>query len=147
MTTLTLDSLKSQGAFTGAPVEREVVYEGDDGQEHTATVYVRRLSYQAAVGDVHAAHGKHDGIAARIATSICDEHGKPVFTAEDITGEADPERGALNRSLTLALLAVIGEVNGLGKTPPTSSAKRKKSGTSSSSTASAAKPSSKPKPH
>ncbi|PRW05730.1 hypothetical protein CSB88_6291 [Pseudomonas aeruginosa] len=45
-----------------------------------------------------------------------DEEGKPVFTPADITGEADPSRGALDGNLTIALLTVIAEVNNLGKT-------------------------------
>ncbi|MGM0927523.1 MAG: phage tail assembly chaperone family protein, TAC [Pseudomonadota bacterium] len=116
MADLSLDTLRSQGAFTGAPVRKEITYTGEDGEEYTATVHVRRLSYHAAVHDVHAAQGRVDGIAGRIAACICDAQGKPVFSPEDITGEADPERGSLNRSLTLALLAAIGEVNGAGKT-------------------------------
>jgi len=59
--------------------------------------------------------GKTDGVAGRIAASICDAKGQPVFTVADITGAADPERGALDGNLTMALLGVIGEVNGLGK--------------------------------
>ncbi|MCY1358808.1 Phage tail assembly chaperone, TAC [compost metagenome] len=55
-------------------------------------------------------------MAGRIAACICDQEGKPVFTPADITGEADPERGPLDGNLTMALLGVIGEVNGLGKT-------------------------------
>ena len=44
-----------------------------------------------------------------------------MFTPGDITGEADPERGALDGNLTMALLAVIAEVNSLGKTSPSAS--------------------------
>lgn len=116
MTALSLDSLKQQGAFTGAPVPKEVTWESG-GEEHTATVYVRPLSYKAAVYDVQAAQGEMDGIAGRIAACICDEKGQAIFAPEDITGEADPERGALSRNLTLALLGAIGEVNSLGKPP------------------------------
>src|SRR5690554_3475275 len=108
--TLTLDSLKEQGAFTGAPVEKEITWTSGGG-EHTATVYVRRLSYSAAVSDITS----KDAIAGRIATSIVDEAGKPVFTVADVTGEADPERGPLCRDLTLELLRVIGEVNGFSE--------------------------------
>jgi len=143
MADLSLDTLRHQGAFTGAPVKREVRWRVDD-EEFTATVYVRRLSYQAALYDAQAASGQVDSIAGRIAASICDAQGKAVFTPQDITGEADPERGALHRNLTLALLAVIGEVNGLGK-KRSRSAKGKNSGTSSSSTASAGAPSRKRK--
>lgn len=114
---LSIDSLKAAGAFTGRPVEREITWkQGDD--EITATVFVRPLSYRSAVADLSAMVGKHDAVAARIAACICDPEGAPVFTPEDITGEADADRGPLDGNLTMALLAVIAEVNKLGK--PTS---------------------------
>lgn len=113
---LSIDNLKQMGAFTGAPVEKEITWK-QGGQELTATVFVRPLSYLSAKSDLLAMGGKGDAVAGRIAASICDPEGKPVFTPEDITGEADPDRGPLDGSLTMALLAVIGEVNGLGKTP------------------------------
>lgn len=124
---LSIDSLKQAGAFTGAPVEREITWKQGD-RELTATIYVRPLSYRTAVSDILAGAGKIDGVAGRIAASICDAKGQPVFTPEDITGEADPERGPLDGNLTMALLAVIGEVNQLGKTQ--SSATSTSSGTS-----------------
>jgi Phage tail assembly chaperone, TAC len=111
---LSIDSLKDMGAFTGAPVEREITWrQGED--EHTATVFVRLLSYRSAVSDITSAVSNSDPVAGRIAASICDEKGHPVFTVDDITGDADPDRGPLSGSLTMALLQVIGEVNGLGK--------------------------------
>ncbi len=112
---LTIDSLKDMGAFTGAPVEREITWK-HGSVEHTATVFVRRLSYNSAVSDITASVSKTDPVAGRIAASICDEKGNPVFTVADITGEADPDRGPLSGNLTMALLTAIGEVNGLGKT-------------------------------
>lgn len=114
---LTIDNLKQAGAFTGRPVEREIKWKQGE-QELTATVYVRPLSYKSAVSDILAMNGRVDGVAGRIAACICDAEGKPVFTAEDITGEADPERGPLDGNLTMALLTAIGEVNQAGK--PTS---------------------------
>lgn len=111
---LSLDTLKTAGSFTGAPVEREITWKQGD-QELTATVFVRPLSYYSTVSDLKAIGGRQDGIAGRIAACICDEKGHPVFTVEDITGEADPTRGALDGNLTMALLTVIGEVNGMGK--------------------------------
>ncbi|WP_313135550.1 phage tail assembly chaperone family protein, TAC [Stutzerimonas nitrititolerans] len=113
---LTLDTLKQAGAFTGAPVEREITWKQGE-KELTATVYVRPLSYKSAVSDLYGTTGGRDPVAGRIAACICDETGAPVFTPEDITGDADPERGPLDGSLTVALLSVIGEVAGLGKTP------------------------------
>ena len=114
---LSIDSLNKMGAFTGAPVEKEITWKHGDS-EHTATVFVRPLSYLSAKSDLLAMGGKGDAVAGRIAASICDPDGKPVFTPEDITGEADPDRGPLDGNLTMALLQVIGEVNGMGK--PTS---------------------------
>ena len=113
---LTLESLKEHGAFTGRPVEKEIT--GSREKELTATVFVRPLGYYTARADILAIGGKVDGVAGRIAASICDETGKPVFTAADITGEADPERGALDGNLTVALLVAIQQVNNLGKTEP-----------------------------
>lgn len=111
---LTLENLKAAGAFTGAPVERQISWKQGD-QELSATVYVRPLSYRSAVNDIKAVSANTEAIAGRIAACICDAAGKPVFTPEDITGEADPERGPLDGNLTMALLVVIAEVNGLGK--------------------------------
>lgn len=131
---LTLDSLKQAGAFTGRRVEKEITWKQGE-QELKATVFIRPMGYHSAMTDVMAANGRVDGVAGRIAASICDEAGHPVFSPADITGEADPERGALDGQLTIALLLAIQEVNDLGKS--TSSAPKTSSGASSSSTASA----------
>ena len=112
---LTLEGLKASGGFVGRPVQREITFQSGDGQEVTATVWVRPLSYQSTVSDVLSHAMKRDAIAGRIAACICDEEGKSIFTVEDVTGEADPERGPLSQSLTMALLSVIGEVTGGGK--------------------------------
>lgn len=127
---LSIKNLAEVGAFTGAPVEKTVTWK-QGGEEFSATVHVRLLGYQSAVSDLIAVAGKHDGVAGRIASCICDEHGQPIFTVGDITGDADPSRGALDGNLTLALLAAIGEVNAPGKNQ--SSPISTKSGTSSPS--------------
>lgn len=112
---MTLDNLKQAGAFTGAPVEKQIMWKQGE-QKLEATVFIRPLGYRTAVTDLAAARGTVDPVAGRIAASICDAEGKPVFTPGDITGEADPERGALDGNLTMALLLAISEVNGAGKT-------------------------------
>lgn len=121
---LSINGLKEMGAFTGRPVEREIKWL-QDGKELVATVFVRPLGYRTAINDVLSATGKVESYAGRIAASICDEEGQPVFTVDDITGDADPERGALDGNLTVALMVVIAEVNNMGKTmsspTPTSS--------------------------
>jgi spore maturation protein SpmB len=111
---LNMDSLRQAGAFTGRPVEKDITWlQGD--KELTATVFIRPMGYHNAVSNVLSAVGKIDGVAGRIASSICDENGDAVFTVADITGEADPERGALDGNLTVALLVAIQQVNDLGK--------------------------------
>ena len=121
---LSINGLKEMGAFTGRPVEREIKWL-QGGKELMATVFVRPLGYRTAINDVLSATGKVESYAGRIAASICDEDGRPVFTVDDITGDADPERGALDGNLTVALMVVIAEVNNMGKTmsspTPTSS--------------------------
>lgn len=131
---LTLDNLKKAGAFTGRPIEKEITWKQGE-EEFTATVFIRPAGYHAATQGIQASAGKIDGVAGYIAAAVCDEEGNPVFTAKDITGEADPERGALDGALTVALLVAIQEVNELGKM---SSPLKMKSGANLSSTASAA---------
>ncbi len=104
MTELSIANLKKAKAFTARPVAKEIEWAGSK-----FTCYVRPLSYQTAVGDI-AAHRGADPLACRIASSICDAEGKPVFTVNDITGEDDPEKGALDPDLTNLLLIAIGEV-------------------------------------
>lgn len=122
---LSIATLTENKAFSGKPVEVEFEWKGEK-----VTTYIRQLSYQTAVGDIRSANGG-DVYANRIAASICDEEGKPVFTVADITGEpvygrdaegkvvlqSDPERGPLDPELTNLLLIEIGKVQKLGKTP------------------------------
>ncbi|AYN12321.1 phage tail assembly chaperone family protein, TAC [Pseudomonas putida] len=152
---LTLEALKSAGSFTGRPVEKKIKWR-QNGTDFDAIVFVRPLGYQTAVSDVLSFNGKQDSIAGKIAASICDEEGNPVFSSPmDIThGPLDPVElakdpkstkrlGSLDGSLSVALLFAIQEVNDLGKT--TSSPNSTKSGTSSSSPASVGRRSRKPK--
>lgn len=118
---LSIATLTQSNAFSNKPVEKQVTWNGN-----TMTTYVRHLSYQTAVGGLTAMNGA-DPVACRIAASICDEFGAPVFTVADITGEVskpadwkegDPlpeSRGSLDPDLTHALLVVIGEVQNLAK--------------------------------
>ncbi|GFZ70565.1 MULTISPECIES: phage tail assembly chaperone family protein, TAC [Pseudomonas syringae group] len=107
---LNIANLKKSKAFTARPIAKTIEW-GDK----KLTCFVRPLSYHTAVGDI-ATHRGADPLACRIAASICDANGKAVFTVADITGEADPEKGALDPDLTNLLLIAIGEVQNLGKT-------------------------------
>ena len=122
---LDLESLYKAGGFAGAPVKREVTFKVG-GEDVTGTVYVRKMSYQSAVGDLKSLTNQDEIAAARIATCICDENGDPLYKVSDVTGyypdgkpvldaEGNP-RGGMIESLLMALWTVIGEVNGLGKT-------------------------------
>lgn len=139
---LTNESLKRSGGFTGGPVRKEITFVGitnpdevEAGAEPvygdvTVEVYGRPLSYHNAVKELSHWNDGIDLTAVRISMCICDESGNPVFRPSDITGlddkgtpilEKDPEtgemveRGALNKSLTDALLAFVGDISGLGK--------------------------------
>ncbi|MCM6011398.1 phage tail assembly chaperone family protein, TAC [Klebsiella pneumoniae] len=113
---LTLDTLKETGAFTGRPVKKEIKWKGRDGKEHKATVFVRPMGYHTTKAQLLAYNGKSDPVAGSIAAHICDEEGNPIFTEADILGTASEEYGALDGPIVIALLAVIQEVNELGKT-------------------------------
>lgn len=114
MALLTRESLQTQGAFTGRPVEKEVFYTGinEAGEvvEYSGTVYVRQASYKTVTDQWKAVNEEQDGTAARIVNMIVDEAGQPIFTMEDITGDG-ADKGPLSESLTIALLNAIGEVN------------------------------------
>lgn len=126
---LSINSLSEMGAFAPVGLTKETVTWQQDGETLSATVHVRPLSYKTVVSEIVASRENTDALAARIAASICDESGAPVFEVSDITGEADPERGPLNHGLTLALLEVIGRASGVGK-PRSRSVMKKSSGTS-----------------
>lgn len=109
---LTRETLQHPGVFAGRPVQKTITWKQGD-QELTATTWIRPRSYQDIVLETEA--GKDNTIAVRIARSVCDEQGEPVFSVADITGEACPERGPLDAGLTVALLQAISDVY-LGKT-------------------------------
>jgi len=118
---LDMKALQEAGAFAGAPVEKEIEWD-QGGSVLKMTTFVRRLSYKAAVSEIKTfrnmegedqSEASSNFFAARIAACICDAKGNPVFTVQDITGDADPSRGPLNYNLTMALLGAIREVNDL----------------------------------
>lgn len=138
---LTVDSLRKSGGFAGGPVKREVEWQ-HNGETVSADVWIRPMSYHTAVNDLSAYQSGADIIAHRLALCVCHEDGSPVFRVSDITGVNDDgtpvmikrdggieEQGPLNKELTDALMVLVSEVSGLGKTKP-SSAGKTSSGTS-----------------
>lgn len=126
---LDINNLASQGAFAPVEITEEQVTFNNGAEDVTLTVCIRPLSYKTALSEIKASQESQDALAARIAASICDAEGKPVFTVGDITGDSDPERGPLNSNLTMALLSAIGKASGLGKSKSRSATKTS-SGTS-----------------
>lgn len=121
---LDLTSLYKLGGFSGPPVKREVTFQAR-GEDVTGTVWVRRMSYQSAVGDMKAMGSDGEIMAARISSCIVDENGERIYQKADVTGfyddgkpvldEAGNPRGGMSDSLVYALWRVIAEVNDLGK--------------------------------
>lgn len=111
---LSIANLTKSKAFTSKPVEKDIEWV-KDGVTHKFTTYVRPLSYQTAIGDINARNGV-DFLASRIASSLCDKDGNAVFTVADLTGQDDPERGAIDPMLTQLFLVAISEVQNQGKT-------------------------------
>lgn len=139
---LTVDYLSKAGGFTGGPVKRQVTYHGvinpeavEKGEppefgDVVADVWIRPMSYHTAVKDVSAYQSGADIVAHRLAACVCHEDGSPVFQVSDITGVNDDgepvmvkgpdgnliERGPLNKTISDALMTLVSEVSGLGKT-------------------------------
>lgn len=144
--------LESQSFVAALPEPKDITWttyneHGEECQQGPYTVYVRQRSYSTATAEMRAIYEGDQSdaglaVAARIAACIVDEQGRPLFTMADIIG--NDEHGPINDSLTSALLAAIGEVNGHGQAKKNSSPKTN-SGANSSSPASVATPSPKRK--
>ena len=110
---LSIATLEELGAFAPArPEKREIVWHTKkDGEtvKHTANVYVRKLSFATLSTESVSPNYRDNVLAARIAASIVDSNGKPVFTAADLVG--NETRGPICESLGMALLAVVAETN------------------------------------
>lgn len=129
----------------GAPVQQTVEW-SVDGETYEIDVYVRRFSYATAIADMESLRDGDSTTAKRITTSIVDEHGEPIFSVGDITGDADAARGAMSQDMVMALLGAIYRANDMGKSSgQTTSTKEPKSGASLSSTESVETQSSKRK--
>lgn len=109
---LSVELIEQSGAFVkDALVKKEITFtDKNTGKPVKADVYIKRLSYHTIVSEVG---NQADFLAARIASSVCSKTGKPIFTAEQVSGSGG--NGALSADLTTALLNAIGEVNALGK--------------------------------
>ena len=85
---LTLDTIQQVGGFTGGPVKREVTWTAQ-GEEVSADVWIRPMSYHTAVKDAQAMQNGEDMLAHRLVQCVCNEDGSPLFRLEDVTGTYD----------------------------------------------------------
>lgn len=110
---LSIASLEELGAFAPAlPEKREITWHTDakgKAKTHKATVYVRKLSFATLSAESMSQNYQDNVLAARIAASIVDKAGKPIFKASDLIGSE--ERGPICQSLGMALLSVVADVN------------------------------------
>ncbi len=107
-------ALENGGFVSAAPVKKEIAW-FSGGEQKVATVFVRLKSYQSVMAEIQSGASGNGATAARIASSIVDEDGQPVFSVEDVCGNA--EHGPMSESLTVALLTAISEANGLVAAP------------------------------
>jgi hypothetical protein len=111
---LSISSLKAAGAFVAAPVKKDIAWHAD-GKLQKASIYVRIDSFHTLTKRWEEQRVGADATATRIAASVCNEAGEPVFTTEDILGSEASGHGPLTAELTIVLLAAIQQANGVSK--------------------------------
>lgn len=104
---LSIESVTEVGGFAGEPVPKTIEWKqiDDEGveQEFKADTFVRRGSCASFEREARAVSDGKDMVATRIAWSICDESGQPVFNYEQAL--------SLRDTLTAALFKAVTEVN------------------------------------
>lgn len=106
-------AIDNGGFVSTVPVKKEISWFTSHGQQ-TAAVFVRLKSYQSVMAEIQNG-SSGNAAAARIAQSIVDENGSPIFTIDDILG--NDQHGPMSESLTIALLSAISEANGVDVPP------------------------------
>lgn len=102
--------MKLEDVLNLGPAERKLEITGNDGEKKVVKVFLKPLSFALIMKsspeeDKDAAL---DILAERIAYSVCDEKGKPLFTKDQIKGTSDKSLGA---DIVLALMGVVNEFN------------------------------------
>ncbi|WP_111860194.1 phage tail assembly chaperone family protein, TAC [Acinetobacter sp. CFCC 10889] len=108
MKKLSLKDIKS-GLLMDAPeqISVEIKFKGEATFFET---YILPFSYDTAVAQMKAYGEKKEALAGILASVICDENGKLIFTETDV-------RTKFNQALVDAIWTKIVEVNMLGKKP------------------------------
>ena len=111
---LSIKALMAAGAFVALPVKKDIAWHAD-GKPQKASIYVRLDSFHTLTKRWEEQREGADATAHRIASSVFNEAGEPVFTVEDILGSEESGHGPLTAELTIALLAAIQQANGVSK--------------------------------
>lgn len=79
-----------------------------NGEECEFDTHIKPFSYATAIENMKAFNEEKEALAGIIASSLCDDKGENLFTADEV-------RNNFSQALTNAVWAKIVEVNGLGK--------------------------------
>jgi hypothetical protein len=143
MMELSVASLIQSGSYSPAKPERREITWLNNGETVSANVFIRKKSFATAIIEANNYHSGIDSLTSRLVSSVVDENSAPLFSVDDILGNA--AHGPICDSLGMALIGAINEVNGIGLMPdPKSSPLTTNSGTSLSSQALADEVSNKP---
>ncbi|GGZ83309.1 hypothetical protein GCM10007161_13510 [Ignatzschineria indica] len=114
--------MKLEDVLNLGPVRREIEITDEDGKKHTATVFIRPLSFALVMRSEPESdkEATMDLLAERIAYSICNEKGEPIFTKEQIKGTADK---SLSADLVFALMAAVNAFNNFSESKGSSEGK------------------------
>lgn len=108
MKKLSLKDIKS-GVLMGSP-EKITVQIKLNGEDCEFDTYILPFSYETAVAQMRAYGEKKEALAGILASVICDEKGKVLFTEQEI-------RTKFNQAFVDSIWVKITEINLLGKKP------------------------------
>lgn len=124
MKRLTVADLVTAGAYVGAPVEKEISW-NSKGKTHKALISVKLSSYETTLHEMRLGRENSEAVEGeepkrdtnsvvinRLITSVVDEAGEPIFTRDDVVGNAELGKGKMCASLFMALVMAVNEANG-----------------------------------
>lgn len=101
---------KLEDVLNLGPAKRTIEITSENGEKQIVTVFIRPLSFALVMRSEpeNDREATLDLLAERVAYSVCNEKGSPLFTKEQIKGTADKSLGA---DIVLALMAAVNTFN------------------------------------
>lgn len=92
------------------PAKKEISITNGYGEKKSVTIYLRPLSFGLVMRSAPESDKEEsmDIMAERIAYSVCNEVGDPLFTKDQVKGTAKKSLGA---DIVLALMTAVNEFN------------------------------------